>query len=112
MGAVDLDAGAAEALPQVKARTAASELARFEAVSRASLEGRAFVGDGVVSAFGGSWVDRKADPPVPTASSWVVQGADGVSRYRVRFENFDGATAQGPGVITLKFRKSNEVYQP
>ncbi|MCU0657555.1 MAG: hypothetical protein MUF64_20525 [Polyangiaceae bacterium] len=94
-----------EALAAVKARTPASELARWDAVTQAQATQAPFVADGVVSAFGGAWVDRSVSPPVPTPTSWVVLGADGARRYRVRVEGFEGASASGPGVLLLRVRK-------
>ena len=94
-----------ETLPVVKARTPASEAARWEEATHAQALRASFAADGVVSAFGGAWVDRSATPPVPTPTSWVVLGSDGVRRYRLRVDGFEGASASGPGVLLLRVRK-------
>ena len=107
--AVDLHASETkdETLDIVKTRTDDSELARFDAVGHAELSDPKLIwrGDGIFSAFTDYWIDRAAAPPAPADSSWLVQSAsDGVSRYLLVFDRFDGATADGPGKVVLRVK--------
>lgn len=104
--AADLQASETEgeALAQVKSRSGSSEEARFLGISREDSLRASFVLDGVQSVFGASWVDRAASPPAPEPSSWVVVGADGKQRFRVRFDRFEGASDLGPGTLFLSVR--------
>jgi hypothetical protein len=107
---VDLDAAATddEAITDVKKRTAATELAYFDAVDAATLESPdvTFHGDGVTTAFSGKWADLTSDPPAPKSNVFVVRTADGHSRYLVTFDSFEGATADTPGTVTLSIQTS------
>lgn len=100
--AVDFDAPATETetLDQVKARTAATQLAAFDAADWAFLhqDGFEYRGDGVVSAFTGQWRDT-TDPMKPAHAGWIVRAADGATPFFVTFESFTGATASGPGTV-------------
>src|SRR5690606_32622944 len=62
VGAVNLDAASlkSETPDQIKARTADTELARFEAVDAATFASANFRGDRIVSAFDGGWADLSA----------------------------------------------------
>jgi hypothetical protein len=108
VGAVDLDADrtAAEKLDEVAARTPESELARFEAVTAASFDGRSFRGDRVISAFTDLWTKRGAAPPAPEQAAWVVVGADGRSRYLVGFARFEGASTTTPGTVVMRVKST------
>jgi len=107
---VDLDAAATddEAIAEVKKRTAATELARFDDVDAATLESPdiTFHGDGVTTAFSGKWADLTTDPPTPKSNVFVVRTADGHSRYLVAFDSFEGATSDTPGTVTVTVQTS------
>ena len=103
---VDLDAAASadELLPDVKARSADSELSRFDAVDYAALTDPSleYRGDYVTSAFSGKWVDLAADPPVPEPSTaFLVVAADGKTRFLLAFNAFAGASDKSPGTVTF-----------
>lgn len=104
--AVDLHAGesAGETVEALQARTPASEAARFDAVGHAALTDPALElrGDRVVSAFSGRWADRATGAPAP--GTWVVQGADGTTRYLVTFDRFEGASEATPGRVVMWIR--------
>ena len=107
VGAVNLDAASlqSETLDEIKARTAESELARFEALDASAFAKASFRGDRIVSAFDGEWADFSASPPVPTESTWAVIAADGESRWLLKFLEFDGATAEGPGIVKARIKR-------
>ena len=106
VGAVDLDAASSpnDTLAGVVAKTPESEQGRFDAVNAASLANQPFRGDRVVSAFGTLWLETGASPVAPSKSAWLVQGADGTSKYLVGFAKFDGATATSPGTIAMRVK--------
>ena len=106
VGAVDLDAASSpsEKLADVVQKTPESEQARFDGINAASLAGQPFRGDRVVSAFGTLWLELGANPVAPSKSAWLVQGADGTSKYLVGFAKFDGATATSPGTIAMRVK--------
>jgi hypothetical protein len=102
--AVDLAPNTNEPVADVKGFTAENTEEAFDAVDHAVLSDPAleYRGDYRTSAFTNKWVDRSSDPPVPVMSSaWLVVGADGISRYLVGFQSFDGATAEAPGRLEL-----------
>ena len=77
---------------EIQARTAQSELGRFEdvdfeALSDASLDWR---GDGVVTPFAARWLEPGATPPLPADDVWLVVGADGASNYLIAFDALEG----------------------
>ncbi|MDI1450541.1 HmuY family protein [Polyangium sp. 6x1] len=114
--AVDLNASETkgETLDIVKARTDDSELPRFDKVGYAELSDPKLIwrGDRIFSAFSEYWIDREASAPAPAKSSWLVQSAaDGVTRYLLVFDSFDGATADGPGKVTLRVKPEGVVTQ-
>jgi hypothetical protein len=104
--AVDLDAASSstEKLSDVVQKTPESEQARFDAINAASLAGQPFRGDRVVSAFGTLWLELGANPVAPAKAAWLVQGANGTSKYLVGFARFDGATATSPGTIAMRVK--------
>ncbi|MEA2753551.1 MAG: hypothetical protein QOI41_7694 [Myxococcales bacterium] len=106
VGAVDLDAASSpnDKLSDVVQKTPESEQARFDAVNAASLSDQPFRGDRVVSAFGTLWLELGANPVAPSKTAWLVQGADGTSKYLVGFARFDGATATSPGTIAMRVK--------
>lgn len=105
--AVNLDAAAiaGESLAEVQARTAATELARFDAVDAARLDDPSLVwrGDRVISAFSDAWLEVRDGALAPVAASWLVVGADGVE-HLVAFESLTGATATSVGTVRLRTR--------
>jgi len=106
VGAIDLDADkiATEKLDEVVLRTPESELARFEAVTRATLEGQPFRGDRVVSAFSGLWTQKNVSPLAPSNAAWLVVAADGKTRHLVGFARFEGASGTGPGTVVMRVK--------
>lgn len=106
VGAVDLDAASSpnDTLSGVVQKTPESEQAHFDSVNAASLANQPFRGDRVVSAFGTLWLETGANPVAPSKSAWLVQGADGTSKYLVGFARFDGATATSPGTIAMRVK--------
>jgi hypothetical protein len=104
VSAADLQKGANEPLPDVKALTDTDAAERFDAVDEAALTAASldYRGDHATSAFTSKWADLAADPPSPvTNAGWLVVAADGRSRYLVGFDAFDGATAEAPGTVDL-----------
>jgi hypothetical protein len=106
VGAVDLDAASSpnDTLSSVVQKTPETEQARFDAVNAASLADQPFRGDRVVSAFGTLWLELGANPVAPSQTAWLVQGADGNSKYLVGFASFSGATATSPGTIAMRVK--------
>lgn len=104
--AADLDraATASESLATLKARTPASERARFDAVGRAEAARGAFRADGVVSVFTDAWADRDATPPAPVYAAWLVVDAAGARKFLVAFTAFDRPTEDGPGTVALTLK--------
>ncbi len=104
--AADLDAAltAGEQLAAIEARTADSELAHFDAVTRASLDGVTLRGDHIVSVFGTSWLDRSGAVPGPATGSWLVVGPDSKRRALITFARFDDASATTPGTVHLHIK--------
>jgi len=90
--AVDLHAREVETEEEIQARTAESELGRFEdvdfeALSDESLDWR---GDGVVTPFAARWLEPGTTPPLPADDVWLVVGADGASNYLIAFDALEG----------------------
>mgnify|MGYP005854038481 CR=1 FL=1 len=105
VGAVDLDADrtATETIEEVKARTPESELARFDAVTAASFEGRTFRGDRVVRAFGDAWIDRQKTPLEPARAERLVVDAAG-KRHLVGFVRFESPTPRSVGAVVMRIK--------
>lgn len=103
---LDLDKTAGETLAEVSERTAASELAAFDAVDAAVLSAPsvAWLFDGVISAFTNRWFTVGSDPLEPAGLIWLVAGTDGETPYFVGFESFTGATAKSPGTVMLRVK--------
>jgi hypothetical protein len=106
--AVDLEAAetAGETPEEIKGRTAASELAAFDAVDFATLDDDSlvWVTDGVVSAFGRRWLEPESDPKVPAPDAWAVRGADGTSKYLLRFDALSGDPEREPATLKLEVK--------
>lgn len=104
---LDRDATASETLEEVMARTAESELARFEAVTFAQLSDAKLPwrGDRIVSAFSDRWILPGSSPLAPESFTWLVAGADGTTPFFVAFESFVGATDTHPGTVRLRVKR-------
>ncbi|KYF70709.1 hypothetical protein BE11_00750 [Sorangium cellulosum] len=97
-----------EALADVKERTAASEEARFDAADHQALTDPAvrYRGDHVATAFTGRWLEPGSSPPAPARdTAWLVQSADGQSRFVAVFERFEGATDASPGRVIMRVKQ-------
>ncbi|WP_437738374.1 HmuY family protein [Sorangium sp. So ce1335] len=97
-----------EALADVKERTAESERARFDAADHQALTDPAvrYRGDHVATAFTGRWIEPGSSPPAPAKdSAWLVQSADGQSRFVALFERFEGATDASPGRVIMRVKQ-------
>lgn len=106
VGAVDLEADkiATETIEQVAALTPESEQARFDTVNAQSLAGKSFRGDGIVSAFTTLWTEPGSNPPTPRNSAWLVQGADGKSKFLIGFSKFENMTPTSPGTVVMRVK--------
>lgn len=104
--AVDLDANAEETTEAVEAKKAELELPRFEALTAAGLDDAklTYRGDHIVSAFSGHWLVAGATPPAPRDAVWLVNGADGSSKYLLLFSRFEGAAADTPGTVVMQVK--------
>ncbi len=104
VGAVDVNQTdtVGETVDQVKARSADSEKARFDAVDARALEGLALRGDHVVSVFGSAWAD--AATRTPESVAWLVVDAAGTQKYVLGFERFENPKASSPGTVTIRFK--------
>lgn len=104
--AVDLEADKTtnETVEDVRVKTEASELAKFDAAQSASFANAQFRADGVVSAFTGLWLspDNKMKPK-PVA--WYVIGADGKQKFLLGFDHFEGATQTTPGTVVMAVKQ-------
>ena len=104
--AVDLQASQTESekVDDIKKKTDASEQAAFDGVSSATLSDPklAYNGDRVLSAFTDHWLDPTASPAAPAKdATWLAVAADGVSKHRLLFDHFEGATSASPGTVAL-----------
>jgi hypothetical protein len=106
--AADIDAAktSGETLEEIKAKSADTELARFEGIDSAALTAPeiTYRGDRIVTAFTDQWVEKGSDPPAPRDSAWFIMGPDDASKFLLRFEKFEGATAKSPGKVTLRVK--------
>ena len=106
MQAVDLQGAdtANETEAEIQKRTAASEKKLFDGVDFAALsdEKLAYRADGVVTAFGQRWLEPGTEPLELSASVWLVIGADGASKYLLRFSGLTGDPAVEQATLTLE----------
>lgn len=106
MAAVDLQAEetADETEDDVQSRTADSELSKLDDVDYATLSDASLVyaEDGVVTAFGQRWLEPGSNPLAVSASVWLVLGADGASKYLVRFSELSGDPAEDAAMLSLE----------
>ncbi|MBX3226749.1 MAG: HmuY family protein [Labilithrix sp.] len=100
--AVDLQAAetATETLSAVQTRTPESTAAAFDAVNRASFDGKTFRGDRIVSAFSDRWIENDA----PVNAAWLVVDAAGAQKVLVGFVRFEGATTASPGTVVMRIK--------
>ncbi|XXX82588.1 HmuY family protein [Sorangium sp. So ce134] len=97
-----------EELAEVKERTAESEVARFDAADHAALTDPAvaYRGDHITTAFTGRWLEPGSSPPAPAKdAAWLVQSADGQSRFVAVIERFEGATDTSPGRVIMRVKQ-------
>lgn len=106
MTAVDLQAAstADETEAELKARTAASEQALFDEQDFAALSDPSLVyrPDGIVTAFAQRWLEPGSEPLALSDSVWLVVGADGASKYLMRFSDLVGDPAIEPATLSLE----------
>ncbi|WP_437683576.1 HmuY family protein [Sorangium sp. So ce131] len=95
-------------LAAVMQRTAESEAARFEAIGYDTVADPAipYRGDHIATAFTGRWLEPGSTPPAPAKDvAWLIQGADGQSRFVLLVDGFEGATASSPGRVSLRVKQ-------
>lgn len=106
MQAVDLQEQSTpdETEAEVMARTAASEKGLFDEQDFAALNDSRLVyrADGIVTAFGRRWLEPGSDPLALSDSVWLVLGADGASKYLMRFSGLSGDPATEPATLSLE----------
>lgn len=104
VAAVDLQGEllALETEAEIQARSAESELSRFEETDFSALSGAEYQTDGVVTAFGRRWLEPDSNPLALSDAVWLVKGADGASSYLVRFAGLSGDPAEGPAELSLE----------
>lgn len=94
MEAVDLQAAASadETEDEIKTRTAASERPLFDEQDFTSLTEPTLVyrPDGIVTAFAQRWLEAGSAPLALREGVWLVLGADGASKYLLRFSDLAG----------------------
>lgn len=108
--AVDITAASleeVEPLDEVMEYTASAKLAPFDATDDAALSdpGLLYRGDRIVSAFDSRWYDASTEPWTPANATWLVAGADGVARFLLAFESFEGATDETPTRVNLRVKR-------
>lgn len=108
VSAVDLDAAqtASETEAEVQARSAESELARFDAVDLRTLADVAlrWRTDGIVTAFSDKWLDFDAEPTRPTDEAWLVIAPDGTTKFLVAFDSLSGDLTRGSATLSLSVK--------
>jgi hypothetical protein len=108
MQAVDLQAAQTvdETEQEIQKRTAKSEQARFDDTDLAALSDRALAyrEDGVVTAFAQRWLDLEASPITASEAVWLVIGADGASKFLVKFSELSADPADEPATLKLEVK--------
>jgi len=108
VAAVDLQASetSIETEEEIQARTADSELPRFDDVDFAVLSDAAldWRGDGVITPFASRWLEPGADPPATVEDVWLVVAADGASNYLVGFDGIEGDPQQEAATLQLRVK--------
>jgi hypothetical protein len=102
--AVDLQADDMADEAEVQERTEESELPAFDAVDYDTLvdDRLDWRADGVATAFGRRWLEPGTDPAELSDSSWLVVGADGASKYMLKFESLSGELGEGTATLSLR----------
>jgi hypothetical protein len=104
--AVDLQADetADETEDEIQARTAESEHERFAELDFEALSDPALVyrEDGVVTAFAQRWLVPGSSPLELSDTVWLVIGADGASKYLLRFSELSDDPSRGPATLRLE----------
>jgi hypothetical protein len=82
----------AETEAELEQRSPSSELERFDAVDQDVLNDAAldWREDGIATAFGSRWLDENDGAPAPSDATWFLVGADGASKYLMRFLELSG----------------------
>jgi hypothetical protein len=108
IAAVDLQAAATpnETEKEIRARSAESELATFEAVHFAELsdEALSWKEDGIATPFAERWLEPGSEPLAPSDSVWFVIAADGAGKYLIRFESLSGDPAVEQASLALRVK--------
>jgi hypothetical protein len=103
--AVDLQADqiADETEDDVQARTADGESSLFDAVDFTTLTDAAldYRADGVVTAFAQRWLEPGSEPLAVRDYVWLATGADGASKYLLKFADLAGDPASEPSTLHL-----------
>lgn len=105
---LDRDAIATETLEEITQRTAASELAQFDAVDWPTLTAasQVYAADGVVSAFTSKWLGPGSDPLAPAEdATWLVAGADRTTPFLLVFLQLEGTTEDTLGTVHMRVKK-------
>lgn len=106
--AADLQASATatEMLDAIEAKTAASELPRFDAATNKELSDPKVVyhGDRIVSAFSDRWTDPAKGPAAPVEATWLAVAADGEAKHLLAFEGFTAPTSKSPGTVAMRIK--------
>jgi hypothetical protein len=58
--------------------------------------------DGVLTAFGQRWLEPGTDPLALSDSVWLVIGADGASKYLLRFSDLVGDPGSESATLSLE----------
>jgi hypothetical protein len=58
--------------------------------------------DGIVTAFAQRWLEPGSHPLTLSDSVWFVVGADGASKYLMRFSDLAGDPAVEPATLSLE----------
>jgi len=95
---------------EIQARTAASELASFEAVDHDALGAPtlSWKEDGVATAFAERWLELGSEPLAVSDATWFVIAADSVGRYLVKFESLTGDPALEQATLGLRAKRVME----
>ncbi|HEY6080324.1 MAG TPA: HmuY family protein [Polyangiaceae bacterium] len=103
---VDLQAAATptETEAEIQVRSEQSELPAFEAVDYAVLSDARIEWsvDGVSTAIGRRWLTPGSEPAQLSDSVWLVLGADGSSKYLMKFESLSGELGDSTATLGLR----------
>lgn len=106
VAAVDLQANetAQETEADIQTRTAESEQELFADLDYTALNDETLVyrEDGVVTAFAERWLVPGSSPAELSDSVWLVIGADGASKYLLRFSELSGDPGREPATLRIE----------